>query len=149
MRVVFLDDVEGTARAGEIKNVADGYARNFLLPRKLAAPATAQTVQKAEARARQLAKEQEAIDAAALVLVEQLSGAPIVLQSRAGEQGRLFGSVTATDIAEAVTARTGADIAHRQVLLDAPIKELGTYQVPITLSRNVRAEVTVEVEAEG
>ena len=149
MRVVFLDDVEGTARAGEIKNVADGYARNFLLPRNLAAPATAQTVQKAEARARQLAKEQEAIDAAALVLVEQLSGGPIVLQSRAGEQGRLFGSVTATDIAEAVTARTGADIAHRQVLLDAPIKELGTYQVPITLSRNVRAEVTVEVEAEG
>ena len=149
MRVVFLDDVEGTGRAGEIKNVADGFARNFLLPRKLAAPATTQTVQKAEARAKQLAKEQEAVDAAARVVAEQLGGSPIVLQSRAGEQGRLFGSVTATDIAEAVAARTGKEVAHRQIMLDAPIKEIGTYQVPVTLTRNVRAEVTVEVEAES
>jgi large subunit ribosomal protein L9 len=149
MRVVFLDDVEGTGRAGEIKNVADGYARNFLLPRKLAAPATTQTVQKAESRAKAIAREQETADAAARVIAEQIAASPIVVHARAGDEGRLFGSVTASDIAEAVQARTGTEVAHRQVLLDAPIKEIGTFLVPVTLTRNVRAEVTVEVEAES
>jgi large subunit ribosomal protein L9 len=148
MRVVFLDDVEGVARAGEIKNVADGYARNFLLPRKMAAAATAQMVQQAEARAKAIAKEQEAADAAARDVAEALAAKPIVLKARAGEEGRLFGSVTANDIADELTSRTGKEVAHRQVLLDAPIKELGSYQVPVTLTRNVRADVTVEVEAE-
>jgi large subunit ribosomal protein L9 len=148
MRVVFLDDVEGVARAGEIKNVADGYARNFLLPRKMAAAATTQTVQQAEARAKAIAKEQEAADAAARDVAEALAARPLVLKARAGEEGRLFGSVTATDIADELTSLTGKEVAHRQVLLDAPIKELGSYQVPVTLTRNVRAEVTVEVEAE-
>lgn len=149
MRVVFLDDVEGVARAGEIKNVADGYARNFLLPRKFAAPATAQTVQKAEARAKAIAREQEQADAAARLITEQLAASPVVIHARAGDEGRLFGSVTANDIAEQLTSRTGKEIAHRQVMLDAPIKELGSYQVPVSLTRNVRAEVTVEVQAEG
>ena len=148
MRVVFLDDVEGVARAGEIKNVADGYARNFLLPRKIAAAATNQTLQQAEARAKAIAKEQEAADAAARLIADELAATAIVIPARAGEEGRLFGSVTATDIAEQLTSRTGKEVAHRQVLLDAPIKELGSYQVPVTLTRNVRAEVTVQVEAE-
>ena len=148
MRVVFLDDVEGVARAGEIKNVADGYARNFLLPRKIAAAATTQTLQQAEARAKAIAKEQEAVDAAARLIADELAAAAIVIPARAGEEGRLFGSVTANDIAEQLTSRTGKEVAHRQVLLDTPIKELGSYQVPVTLTRNVRAEVTVQVEAE-
>src|SRR5688500_3031380 len=115
MRVVFLDDVDGVARAGEIKNVADGYARNFLLPRKLAAAASTATVQQAEARARAIAKEQEKVDEAARAVAGEIGGSPIVLKARVGEQGRLFGSVTASDIADAINAKSGGDVEHRQV----------------------------------
>ncbi len=148
MRVVFLDDVENVARAGEIKTVADGYARNFLLPRKLAAAATTATVQQAEARAKQIAREQEKIDEAARAVAASLSGSPVVIQARAGEGGRLFGSVTASDIAEALSTRGGGAIDHRQIGLEAPIKEVGTTHVSVSLTRNVRTEITVEVQAE-
>ena len=148
MRVVFLNDVDGIARAGEIKNVADGYARNFLLPRKLAAAATTSTVQQAESRAKAIAKEQEKLDEAASAVANQLSSAAVVIKARVGEGGRLFGSVTSSDIAEAINARSGSSVEHRQVVLDAPIKEVGTYEVPVTLTRNVRATVNIEVAAE-
>jgi large subunit ribosomal protein L9 len=149
MRVVFLSDVEGTAYAGEIKNVADGYARNFLLPRKLAAAANTSTVQQAEARARQLAKEQEKIDEVARGIAGTLTKAPIVITARVGEHGRLFGSVTATDIAEAVNSNGASGIGHRQVTLKTPIKDVGTYEVPVNLTRNVVATVSVQVAPEG
>jgi large subunit ribosomal protein L9 len=148
MRVVFLDDVDGVARAGEIKNVADGYARNFLLPRKLAAAANSSAVQQAESRAKAIAKEEEKRDEAAREVVDKIVGSPIVLKARVGEQGRLFGSITASDIADAINARGGSSLEHRQVLLEAPIKEVGTHEVPISLTRNVKATVTVEVESE-
>ena len=148
MRVVFLDDVEGTARAGEIKNVADGYARNFLLPRKLAAPATTTTVQQAESRAKALAREQEKVDTAARTVADKVSSVSITIPARAGAEGRLFGSVTATDIAEAVNAAAGTSLEHRQVALEQPIKEVGTYIIAVSLTRNVKAEVTIEVQAE-
>ena len=148
MRVVFLNDVEGVARAGDIKNVADGYARNFLLPRRLAAAATAARVQQAESRARVLSIEQEKVDGAAQAVAEKLSASPVVLRAKVGEQGRLYGSVTASDIAEALSERSSEPIEHRQVLLEAPIKEIGRIEVPVTLTRNVRAQVTVEVEPE-
>lgn len=148
MRVVFLDDVEGVARAGEIKNVADGYARNYLLPRRLAAAATPTMVQQAEKRAKVIAAAQERADEAARAAAAKLAEAPLVFRARAGEQGRLFGSVTASDIAEAAAARAGLEVEHRQVLLEAPIKELGTFEVTVALTRNVRAPVTVQVEAE-
>jgi large subunit ribosomal protein L9 len=148
MRVVFLDDVDGVARAGEIKNVADGYARNFLLPRKLAAVATTATRQQAESRAKALAREDEKRDEAARAVMERLGSGPIVLQAKVGDQGRLFGSVTASDIAEAINALGGSSIEHRQVVLQSPIKEVGTYEVPVNLTRNVRAQVNVEVQPE-
>ena len=149
MRVVFLDEVEGVAHAGEIKNVADGYARNFLLPRKLAAAATTSTLQQAEARAKQVAKEQEKLDNAARSIASRLTAAPVVVMARAGEGGRLFGSVTASDIAEKISALGGSAVEHRQVALEAPIKEVGTYEVAVTLTRNVKVDVTVEVQPEG
>jgi large subunit ribosomal protein L9 len=149
MRVVFLDDVEGVARAGEIKNVADGYARNFLLPRKLAAAASTSTVQQAESRARALAKEQEKLDEAARAVAEQLAGFNLTLAARAGPEGRLFGSVTASDIADAVRQHVGGTLEHRQVQLDAPIKEVGSYEIAINLTRNVKANVSLLVHAEG
>jgi large subunit ribosomal protein L9 len=145
---VFLNDVDGIARAGEIKNVADGYARNFLLPRKLAAAATTSTVQQAESRAKAIAKEQDKLDEAATAIANQLASAAVVIKARVGEGGRLFGSVTSSDIADAINERSGSSVEHRQIILDAPIKEVGTYEVPVTLTRNVRATVNIEVVAE-
>ena len=149
MRVVFLDDVDGVARAGEIKNVADGYARNFLLPRKLAAAATTSTMQQADKRAKALAKEQDKLDEAAQAVAVKLSASPIVIAAKVGEQGRLFGSVTATDIAEEVSARAGSTLEHRQVALATPIKEVGTYEVAVSLTRNVKAQLTVQVKSDA
>lgn len=149
MRVVFLDDVDGVARAGEIKNVADGYARNFLLPRKLAAAATTSTMQQADKRARALAKEQEKLDEAAQTVAGKLTKSPIIIEAKVGEQGRLFGSVTASDIADAVSAHAGSKLEHRQVMLATPIKEVGTYEVSVILTRNVKAQLTVRVKGEG
>ncbi len=149
MRVVFLDDVEGVARAGEIKNVADGFARNFLLPRRLAAAATTATVQQAEARARTLALAQAKADAEAEGVAGKLGETPLVLTARAGEQGRLFGSITASDIAAALSSRAGLQIEHRQIELDQPIKEVGSQDVTVVLTRNVKAQVTVDVQADA
>jgi large subunit ribosomal protein L9 len=149
MRVVFLDDVENAGRAGEIKEVKDGYARNFLLPRKLAAPANAATVQQAEAKARALAKEQEKLDEAARAVIDKLAGATIVIKARVGSEGRLFGSVTASDIAEELSSRGAGAIEHRQVALGQPIKEIGRYEIDVSLTRNVKAQVAVEVQGEG
>jgi large subunit ribosomal protein L9 len=149
MRVVFLDDVDGVARAGEIKNVADGYARNFLLPRKLAAAATTASMQQAEKRAKQIAVEEEKLDAAAQQIAGTVSGTPIVIMARAGDEGRLFGSVTASDIAEAVNERAGTQLGHRQVALSRPIREVGSYEIEVSLTRNVKAQVAVEVKNEN
>ena len=148
MRVVFLDDVDGVARAGEIKNVADGYARNFLLPRKLAAAATTASMQQAEKRVKQLAVEQEKLDVAAQAIAGNVGATPIVIMVKAGDQGRLFGSVTASDIAEAVNERAGTQLGHRQVALSRPIREVGSYDIEVNLTRNVKAQVAIEIKNE-
>ena len=149
MRVVFLDDVENAGRAGEIKEVKDGYARNYLLPRKLAAAANAATVQQAEAKARAIAKEQEKLDDAARAVAAKLSGSPLVLTARVGSEGRLFGSVTSSDIAEELSKRGAGTVDHRQVALAQPIKEIGRYDIDVSLTRNVKVSVAVEVQGEG
>ena len=145
MRVVFLDDVDGVARAGEIKNVADGYARNFLLPRKLAAAATTTYVKQAGARARKLAVEQDQRDADARSIGEKFENRTVTIRARAGEQGRLYGSVTASDIAEELSKLAGIEIDHRQVHVEGPIREVGERPVSVTLTRNVKVDVNVEV----
>jgi large subunit ribosomal protein L9 len=149
MRVVFLDDVEHAGRAGEIKEVKDGYARNYLLPRKLAAAANTSTVQQAEAKARVIAKEQEKLDVAARAVADKLAGEPLVILARVGSEGRLFGSVTSTDIAEELSKRGAGTVEHRQVALGQPIKEVGRQEIEVSLTRNVKAMVTVEVRGEG
>jgi len=149
MRVVFLEEVPGSGRIGEIKNVADGFARNYLLPRGLAAPATPDVVKRAEAKALKEQRRQEALDHEARSLAETLAGASFRIDVRAGEQGRLYGSVTAGDIAEQVGAFLKQEFDRHQVELAEPIKELGTFEVPLRLSRNVTATVTIVVAREG
>jgi large subunit ribosomal protein L9 len=149
VKVVFLQEVEGSGRTGEVKNVADGFARNYLLPRKLAAPATDHNIRVAQARASVEAKHQARLDADAAVLAERLVGHTVTLTAKAGPQGRLYGSVTPRDIAEALEGPLGQVLEHRQVELGEPIRQVGVFEVPLRLSRNVRVSVQVEVFGEG
>ncbi len=150
MKVVFMEEVEGTARVGEIKNVADGFARNYLLPRRLAAPATDHYVAIAEARAEKDARRQDRLDEeASTYLVPKMEGASVAIEVRVGEQGKLFGSVTGRDIAEALHEATGVELEHRQVDLRQPIRELGSHEVTVKLTRNVEVQVMVNVEPLG
>ena len=148
MKVVFLQNVEGSGRTGEIKEVADGFARNFLLPRRLAAPATPDAVKRAEALAAAEARRQAELDEEARTLAEKLA-APIVITVRAGEQGRLYGSVTPADVAEEASKLAGQEVDRHLLVLEEPIKEVGTYEIPLRLTHNVEATITVEVVAEG
>jgi large subunit ribosomal protein L9 len=150
MKVVFLEEVEGTARIGEVKEVRNGFARNFLLPRGLAAPATPHHMRQAEARAEREARRQMALDEEAQVVVAALEGKAISITARVGEQGKLYGSVTAGDIAEEVAKLLKVEEFDRhKVVLDEPIKDAGTHQVPLKLTRNVETVIEVEVVGEG
>ncbi len=150
MKVVFLEEVEGTAHTGDVKNVANGFARNFLLPRRLAAPATDHYINIAHAKAGKEAKRQERLDEEAQThLMPIVDGKSVSIEVRVGEQGKLFGSVTARDIAEALQTATGIELEHRQVALQEPIRELGERAVTVKLTRNVLATVNVSVEPIG
>ncbi len=149
MKVVFLKEVEGSGRIGEIKNVANGYARNYLLPQGLAAAATPEAVKRAEARAIIEAKKQAQLDEAAQGLADLLAGTSITIAARAGSRGRLFGSVTQADIAEELGKLLEHEVDRHQVLLAEPIKETGDYEVTVQLSKNVRPVLGVKVVAEG
>jgi len=148
VKVVFLKDVEGSGKVGEIKNVADGFARNFLLPRGLAAPATATAIKKGEAAAAAEARRQAQLDEQAQTLADKLA-AGVTITAKAGRKGRLFGSVTQTDIAQEIANILGQEIDRHQVLLAEPIKEVGIHEVALQLTRNVRPTVLVEVVSEG
>ena len=150
MKVVFLEEVEGTARTGDIKTVADGFARNFLLPRKLAAPATQHYITIAEARATKEAKKQDRLDEEARAhLLPKVDGQSYTTEVRVGDEGKLFGSVSARDIAELVQQGTGIEVEHKQVDLKEPIRELGNYEITVKLTRNVQATVSLSVEPIG
>jgi large subunit ribosomal protein L9 len=132
-----------------VRNVANGYARNYLLPRKLAVPATDHNVRIAQARAEVEAKRQVKLDADAEVLAEKLVGLSVSIEVKVGEQGRLYGSVTGRDISEALEKPLGFLLEHRQVELEEPIRQVGVFEVPLRLSRNVRPSVQVAVLGEG
>lgn len=148
MKVVFLEDVEGSGHLGEVKDVADGYARHYLLPRNLAAVATPANIQRAQAKAQKEARLQAKRDAEAQALVEKLAGKAITIAVKAGEQGRLYGSVTAAHIADEVEKLLGQPLDRHSVVLEEPLRQLGSYQVPLRFTRNVHTQLQVEVVAE-
>ena len=144
MKVVFLETVEGSGTMGEVKDVARGYARNFLLPRGFAAPATPQVLARAE-RLREIEEERQRVeDEKARGLVGKFEH-PIVITARVGEQGRLYGSVTNADIAEKAGEILGEDLDRRRILLPEAIRRVGVFTVSIRLSRNVTSEARVVV----
>ncbi|MDA0271226.1 MAG: 50S ribosomal protein L9 [Chloroflexi bacterium] len=145
MKVVFLETVEGSGTMGEVRDVAPGYARNYLLPRGLAAPATPQVLARAD-RLRALEEErQRAEDERARGLVGKLESNPLIIAVRVGEQGRLYGSVTNADIAQKAGEILGEELDRRRVLLPEAIRRVGVYPVGLRLSRNVQPQISVVV----
>jgi len=147
VKVVLREDVENLGRKGDLIEVRDGYARNFLVPRGLALKATKGIVKQSESmrRGREVREARDRTEAEEIAA--KLSGARVQLQARAGEGGRLFGSITASDVADAVIAQTGIEIDRRKLELDEPLKELGPAEIELRLHPEVTAKVQVEVVA--
>jgi len=144
MEVILRQDIEKLGTRGQIVNVADGYARNYLLPRKLAVPAT-EANKKIIEQERLAALRREAREKAeAEELARMLAGVTVTLREKAGEHDQLFGSVTPLHIAQAL-AQQNFQIDRRKIQLEHPIKQLGEYKVPIRLHREVTVEITVQV----
>ena len=148
MEVLLLRNVDQVGRAGEVKKVADGYARNYLIPRGLAMPAREGAIKQAalqkEASSRRQAREQSQAQAQA----QALDGVTVVFQARAGESDRLYGSITNAHIAEALEEKIGQPVDRRKIDLHEPLKELGTHTVTIRLAPGAEAKVIVVIERE-
>ena len=144
MEVVLLNDVDNIGRRGDIVRVRDGYARNFLLPRKLAMASTKANQQFVGEQKERVARRREKEKAEAQTAAEKLNNLKIKIEAQAGEQEKLFGSITAEDVAEALNQK-GHSFKKKQILLKESIRSLGTHPVSVELFPQVRATVTVEV----
>lgn len=148
MKILLTQDVEKLGGAGEIKTVADGYARNFLIPRGVAVLATEGAMTQARLHGKAEAKRQRLAEEEAASLAEILWQLTLTFKAKAGEKNRLYGSITSSDIVEALERETGRAFDKRKVQLTGPIRELGVHQVPIKLMTDVTPEITVVVERE-
>jgi len=146
VKVILKKDVPNLGRAGEVKEVANGYARNYLIPQGLAVPATPQALRQLEAEKAAAARQAAREAAEARALAERLSQLELTLPVRVGEQGRLYGAVTAQDIAAAISQAVGREIDRRQIELEEPIRQVGIYEVPVRLTREITAKVRVIVQ---
>jgi len=145
MKVVFLEDVPSVARSGEIKEVADGYARNFLIPKKLALIANSAAIKLAEARCHAKARQQAETEAELQELAKQIDGKEITLKARAGSNDRLYGSITSADIAAELEKSDGVVVDKRKIDLEEHIHQLGSYEITIRLGRDITPKVKVKV----
>jgi len=148
MDVILLQDVEKMGTRGQVVKVADGYARNYLLPRRMAVEATPSNRKWVEQQRVQFLKLEARERGEAEELAKLMAGVSVTVVRKAGEKGTLFGSVTAIDIAEALAAQ-GFNIDRRKIQVDQPFKLPGEYDVVVKLHRDVTATVKVRVEAEG
>lgn len=148
MKVILQQDVAGQGKKGDLVNVSDGYARNFLFPRKLASEATPGAI--SEYNAREKAKKEKALHGKekAQELAAKLKTQVVTVKGKAGTQGRLFGSITNTEVAEALNKQYKLDIDRHKILMDEHIKTVGTYELKIKLGYEVSGVLHVEVVAE-
>lgn len=148
MKVIFLKDVKGQGKKGQIKEVSEGYATNFLLPRGLVRPATDGNVKTLENQtaAEQRRKDQEKEEA--VQLGKKIDELTLTLKAKAGEGGRLFGAITSKQIGEALAASHGIVVDKRKIELSDPIRHVGTFQVGVKLHTEVKATFTVQVTEE-
>jgi large subunit ribosomal protein L9 len=148
MEVILIENVDKLGSRGQIVKVADGYARNYLLPKKMAVQATTQGRKWVEQRRVKFLKLEAKEKAEAEELAQIMNGVAVSFTRKVGEHGNLFGSVTALDIAEKLNSQ-GYNLDRRKIQLDNPIKVLGEYDVPVKIHRDVTATVKVKVEPEG
>jgi large subunit ribosomal protein L9 len=147
VKVILRSDVDRVGKKGDIIDVADGYARNFLVPKGLAFKASEGAVAQAQAMRRSRDIKDSAARSAAEDVARQLVPKVITLSARAGGEGKLFGSITAGDVVDAVQEQTGIELDRRKVTLEEPIREVGTHRVNVKLHADVEFPVTVEVSA--
>lgn len=147
MKVILLTDVKSLGKKGDIKEVAEGYARNFLFAKKLAVEANAKNINQLEHQNKKQAEREAQALADAKALAKKLAGVTVELKAKAGEGGRLFGSVTNKEVAEAIQAMSGCEIDKRKVEIKDTIKTVGEYQVEVKLHPQVHQKVTVKVSA--
>jgi len=148
MKVVLLEDIQGTGRAGEIKEVSKGYAKNFLLPQGLALVATSAVIKQVESR---LEKEklEESVGREKLVeLAQQIEGKEIHFRARMGGGERLFGSITAADVAEELSRAIGSVVDKKKIDIEKPFRQTGSYEVAVKLASDIRPKITVVIEEE-
>ncbi len=148
MKVVLLQDVAKVGDAGSIQSVKDGFARNYLIPQGLAAEATIGRIKDAEQRLRSVQRKVEREEEAQKSLAEKLEGTRIQIVARVGEQGRLFGSITVSDVAEKLSSEVNEPIDRRKVLLAEPIRTVGEHVVTVHLVGKLRPSITVVVTPE-
>jgi large subunit ribosomal protein L9 len=145
MEVILLKDMENLGKVGDIVKVKDGYARNYLIPSGIALPATKSNVARVKNELQSLRKKAERQLQRYKELAEKLNSTRVVIEHEAGEEGKLFGSVTTSQIEKALHQAGFEDVEKKQIILEKPIRETGTYEVKIHLFKDVEATVTVDV----
>ncbi|MFO8060744.1 MAG: 50S ribosomal protein L9 [Bacillota bacterium] len=148
MRVILMDRVEGLGEPGEVVEVANGYARNYLIPRGLAERATRESMARWEEEKKKRERIAEMAREEAEKKAAQLEDAEVQISARAGESGKLFGSVTAAQIADALKDETGVELDRRKIVLEEPLRELGEYRIRVALHEGVNVFVAVVVTGE-
>ena len=146
MKVILLQDVKGKGKKGQMLEVSDGYARNYMLPRKIAIEATADAVNTKNMNDKAAAEKAAKERAAALETSHKLREMTLVVKAKGGGAGRLFGSVTNQEIADALKASTGINLDKRKIVINDPIKNVGTYTVTCKLGYEITAPLTVKIE---
>jgi large subunit ribosomal protein L9 len=149
VRIILQKEVEKLGVPGDVVTVADGYARNYLVPRGMAIPASKGAVRHAESLRRAHGVRVNQAKAEAEEIAGRLASKPIVVRARAGEEGRLFGSITTADLAEEIAGQAGEAIDRRDIHLDEPIRSLGTHEVTVRLHPEVNATLSIQVEPES
>ena len=148
MRVLLLKEVPGLGQAGQIKTVADGHGRNFLLPRRLAEIATEGAIRQSEVMRKAEDRRAARLQSAAETVAAELSGMTVHFTAKAGEQGKLYGSITSAQVAESLSQKSGREIDKRRLDLEEPLRELGLFDVRIKLAPGVETIIKVVIEAE-
>ncbi|MDO5701914.1 MAG: 50S ribosomal protein L9 [Lachnospiraceae bacterium] len=146
MKVILLEDVKSLGKKGDVVNASDGYARNMLLPKKLAVPATDGNMKDLEAKKRGQARQAAEVLKAAQDLKEEIEKKEVDVYIKVGNGGKTFGSISAKEIAEAAKKQTGIEIDKKKLVLESPIRELGTSQVDLRLHPQVTAKLKVNVK---
>ncbi len=147
MKVILTENIDAIGQIGDVVNVAPGYARNFLLPKGLAMEATGKNIRELEHQKRVLALKREKVRQEMLSIAEKLNKATVSMRRKVAEDGKLYGSVSATDIAKSLEDQ-GFEVEKKNITLDQPIKQLGEFTVPIRVGSQITANVRVVIEKE-